>query len=279
VAEQASVQSSKQSQEAYYLAGSRAAPRAFSRRTAEQQAAFFLPHLQAGMDLLDCGCGPGSITIGLARVVAPGRAVGIDIDASQIELAQTNATDQAVANLRFETATLYALPFADRSLDAVFSHAVLTYLQDPLAALREIRRVLKPGGVAGIRVADHEGQLCAPPDLLVLRSWHIFDALIQQNGGNPFLGKQLRGLCRKAGFVKTQAGASYQCFSSEETTRQLATTFSDLLSEADYIRKVVDLGLAERAELARISQAWQAWGEHPDAFLAVAYCEVVAWKD
>ncbi|HMN31022.1 MAG TPA: class I SAM-dependent methyltransferase, partial [Caldilineaceae bacterium] len=76
-----------QSPEAYSRAGSRAAPPAFPRRTAEQQAAFLLPHLQAGMALLDCGCGPGSITIGLAKGVAPGRAVGIDIDASQIALA------------------------------------------------------------------------------------------------------------------------------------------------------------------------------------------------
>ena len=50
----------------------------YAKRSAESQAAFFLPHLRSGMELLDVGCGPGSITIGLAERVAPGRTIGFD---------------------------------------------------------------------------------------------------------------------------------------------------------------------------------------------------------
>ena len=61
------------------------------RRTVERAADFFLPHLKSGMSLLDCGCGPGSITVGLAEVVAPGEVVGIDIETSQVETARSHA--------------------------------------------------------------------------------------------------------------------------------------------------------------------------------------------
>lgn len=79
-------------------------------RTATDFAGFFLPYLQPGMRLLDCGCGPGTITIGLAAAVAPGEVVGIDLEAAQINLAQTQAAQANVTNARFEVANVYELP-------------------------------------------------------------------------------------------------------------------------------------------------------------------------
>jgi len=62
--------------------------RDYAERTAEHQAAFLLPYLQSGMDVLDVGCGPGTITLGLARAVAPGQVMGIDHDAAELEAAR-----------------------------------------------------------------------------------------------------------------------------------------------------------------------------------------------
>jgi ubiquinone/menaquinone biosynthesis C-methylase UbiE len=268
----------RQAQEAYPCAGSRAVPRYIATRTAEKQAAFLLPHLRPGMELLDCGCGPGSITVGLARYVAPGRVVGIDINPSQIELAQTSAADQSVSNLRFETADIYRLPFPDGAFDAVFSTSVLMYLSDPVAALREIQRVLKPGGVVGIRDPDHEAQLCAPPDPLLKRFWQLLDALIQRKGGNPNIGKHQRALLRQAGFTNILANASCECWSTTEATRQWADVLASMFREDTYIQQFVELDLAEPAELAEISQAWREWSEHPDAFFVDVFCETLGWK-
>lgn len=113
-----------------------------NRRTATQEAAFFLPYLEPGMHLLDCGCGPGAITTGLAQVVAPGNAVGLDIAAGQLKHGATCAQDRDLSNLHFHAGNIYRLPFPDETFDAVFVHAVLYHLQDPLSALREVYRVL-----------------------------------------------------------------------------------------------------------------------------------------
>src|SRR3712207_2477179 len=87
-------------------------------RTAEREGAFFLPYLRPGMRVLDVGCGPGTITVGLAAAVAPGEVVGVDRASRALEQARALAAERGVANVRFETADLHALPFPDAAFDA-----------------------------------------------------------------------------------------------------------------------------------------------------------------
>ena len=98
-------------------------------RSAETHAQFFLPHLRPGLRLLDCGCGPGTITRGLAARVASGEVIGVDLEASQIALAQQDPGNPA--NLRFVQAGVYALPFLAAQFDAVFSHALFEHIAEP----------------------------------------------------------------------------------------------------------------------------------------------------
>ena len=121
----------------------------FARRTGEV-AAFLAPHLRAGMRLIDCGCGPGSITADLAHAVAPGEAIGIDLREDALTHGRTLARERGIMNVTFRAASVYELPYADGSFDAAFACAVLQHLAAPLAALKEMRRVLKPEGVIGI---------------------------------------------------------------------------------------------------------------------------------
>ena len=103
--------------------------------------------------------------------------------------------------------------------------------------------------------------------------------MVRRKGGDPYRGKHQWAYLRQAGFVKIQAGASYDSYGTEETTRQLGETMAAFMREENLIQQTGELGLAEPAELEQISQAWQEWGENPDAFTAHAYCEVVGWKE
>ena len=126
------------------------------QRTAETHAGFFLSYLRPGLRELDAGCGLGTITVGLARRVAPGQVIGIDIEDSQFASAREQAERESI-NAEFRKASIYELPFESGFFDAVFSHAVLQHLRDPIAALAELRRVLQPGGFIGIRAGDMGG--------------------------------------------------------------------------------------------------------------------------
>ena len=90
------------------------------RRTADADAAFLARHLQPGMSLLDCGCGPGTITIGLADWVAPGKVTGVDLDPKRVQQATEAAEAAGAANVAFQVGDIYQLPFPDASFDAAF---------------------------------------------------------------------------------------------------------------------------------------------------------------
>ena len=134
----------------------------FTSRTADKQASWFLPYLKPGITLLDCGCSSGSITVGLAKAVEPGQVIGVDISEIDIRRAQERTAENKIQNIRFAVSNIYELDFADNSFDALFSHNVLEHLPDLHAALREMRRVLKPGGIIGIRDCDYGGLILAP---------------------------------------------------------------------------------------------------------------------
>jgi ubiquinone/menaquinone biosynthesis C-methylase UbiE len=145
---QASV--SKTRNEFYSLIDAQSQREYVETRTAAKWVGFFLPHLESGMSLLDCGCGVGSITLDLAEIVAPGQVIGLDTDSEQLEIARSQAQKRGLTNVNFEIANVYELPFADASFDAVLAHTLLIHLNDPLKALKEMRRILKPGGIVAI---------------------------------------------------------------------------------------------------------------------------------
>ena len=174
-------------------------------RTASQEAAFFLPSLRPGMRVLDLGCGPGSITVGIAEAIAPGEVVGVDLQSEQVEQARALGVARGVMNARFEVADVYRLPFPDGSFDAAFAHVVLMHLREPVRALAEMRRVLRPGGFAGVRDSDWGARLHAPATPL-LEKWYALTIRVRQcNGGDPFMGRHHRRLLLEAGFARAEA--------------------------------------------------------------------------
>lgn len=243
------------------------------RRSAEKQAAFFLPHLRPGMSLLDCGCGPGSITLGLAKRITPGTVVGVDFDPSEVERAQKLATEQGATNVQFETGNVYELPFADGTFDACFSNALLDHLSDPVAALREMQRVLKVEGVLGVRTADRDGYLFTPSHPLLVKFNEVGEQRKKDQAVSVRIGKNIRAMLREAGLVRTEASASYDCYGTVEETRGLAeAAAAGLLKE-----QASDSWWTDRTEVEAAAAAFRAWGESPDAFFAMSFCEGLGW--
>jgi ubiquinone/menaquinone biosynthesis C-methylase UbiE len=123
-------------------------------RTVENSAAYLAPRIAPGATLLDVGCGPGTLTVGLARRTSPGRVVGIDVAGSIVDRARRD-TPENVRNVEFQTADVYEMEFDADTFDVVHAHQVLQHLDDPIAALVEMRRVCKPGGIIAVRDADY----------------------------------------------------------------------------------------------------------------------------
>ena len=233
------------------------------------------------MRILDAGCGPGSITAGLAAAVAGagGEATGIDASPDAIDAARTLAQERGVANARFQVADVHALPFADASFDAAFVHAVLQHLPDPASALREIRRVLKPGGVIGVADADIEyGHMIHPSSPGLDRAMRLTVDLRRRSGGTPDAGRRLVEFLADAGFVRILPSAHADCAAGERA-RLTAGFEASYCAAPEFAEHVVALGLATGDELAEISDAWRAWGSHRGALWVRLWCQAVAWAD
>jgi SAM-dependent methyltransferase len=248
---------SRQDYERYMRARHRPA---HERRTAERWAGFLLPHLRPGMRLLDLGCGPGSITAGLAD---GRRVVGVDLDPARIGGVPVAAADAA------------ALPFPDTCFDALYANALLQHVADPPAVLREARRVACPGAVIGVGDADWGGVLMHPADPALERGQAIRGAL--RPGGYVRVGRQLRDLLLAAGFERCEARATGGADGTGDAARRLAASEASWFGAPDVVAYVVERGIADPDEMAAVASAWARWGEHPGAFAARIWVTALAW--
>ncbi len=248
-----------------------------AKREATRDAAFFVPYLTPAMHLLDCGCGPGGITVTLAALVPQGRVVGIDIEASQLDMGRREAQQRGIGNVEFHHASLYALPLADGTFDAVLAHAVLYHLAEPMKALRELWRVLKPRGVIGLRDADFDGDVYYPVHEDVDRLWNLTKRVIEHHGGDARFGRKQRRLLREAGFLNIAASASFDAFGTPEMTAGFSRYFGGVFLE-QHRQLILEEQWATEPKLAAMQNALLAWGNNPDAFHARCRCEAVGWK-
>jgi ubiquinone/menaquinone biosynthesis C-methylase UbiE len=188
------------------------------RRTAENSAAYLLPHLRPGLDLLDVGCGPGTITLDLARIVAPGRVTGVDTAVEVVAQASATASGSSpgVGNVTFAAGDVYALQLDDASFDVVHAHQVLQHLTDPVAGLREMQRVLRPGGILAVRDSDYAAFAWAPADALLDRWLDLYHAVTRRNGGEADAGRYLLGWVQRAGFRDAVATSSTWTFATPQ---------------------------------------------------------------
>jgi SAM-dependent methyltransferase len=227
------------------------------------------------MSLLDCGCGPGSLTLGFAELLAPGQIVGTEIEGSHVALATQSAKQRDLSNVRFEVADIYALPFEDASFDTVFISAVLGNLREPVRGLREAYRVLKPGGVIGIKEFDHGGDLVYPSDPVVMKYDELYRRLRLEYGHDPHGGRKIGKLLLDAGFQDLKRSASYESYGDPEGLRDSAEISIGLLSEG-WADAFMSRGWATAEEINEMYDGLRKFSTLAGAFYAYAWSEAVA---
>lgn len=259
-----------------YLHGYNEAHRAFlSTRTAAREAAFFLPFLKPGMRLLDCGCGMGALTSSLAEYLSPGEVVGIDRDTSQVEAARAWAAEKGVRNVHFETGDIQHIFYPDASFDAAFAYTVLEHVKDPLSILREMRRVLKPGGVVGIYDPDY-GCMLQTPSTPLLEELRSFMLRFSEENASPYYARHLRSYLLEAGFARTEGFA----FCVGGGNPQMARFNYEVVLKPtiENLRPwILQRGLADNDRIDACLAEAEAWSGRPDYFFALTQFAAVGW--
>lgn len=247
--------------------------RSHTWRTAANSAAFLLPSLQPGMTVLDVGCGPGTITADLAELVAPGEVRGLDYSADVIAKA---STDHQRPNLSFAQGDIYALDAADGAYDVVFAHQVLQHLSDPVAALREMRRVARPGGVVAARDSDYGAFVWSPADPVLTRWNELYHELTVRNRAEADAGRFLHRWAREAGFTQVRVSTSNWTFQTADERAWWGGLWADRVRESEFARQTLEYGLTTRVELDEIAAAFQRWSMDPDGLFIVLHGEILA---
>ncbi|MDH6181240.1 SAM-dependent methyltransferase [Microbacteriaceae bacterium SG_E_30_P1] len=247
--------------------------RSHTWRTIDNSASYLSPLLEQGQSLLDLGCGPGTITVEFADRLAPGRVVGLDAAAEVIERAVGEFSRD---NLEFVVGSAYELPFADDTFDVVHAHQVLQHVADPVAVLREMRRVTKPGGVVAAREVDYAGTFWFPL-LPGLDAWlALYDRVHRSNGGEPDAGRRLLSWARAAGFDTISTGASIWNFATPGDREWWGGMWEARVLESAFAADALAKGFATPDDLELISRAWREWADDADGWLAMPHGELIA---
>lgn len=252
--------------------------RQHSQRTADEAAAFLLPDLRPGMRLLDVGCGPGSITRGLAERLAPGEVVGLDLSAETLTAARMDAAARGLANLTYQEGSVYQIPFPDASFDVAYAHQVLQHLAKPAAALSEMLRVVRIGGLVAVREVDWATAVYWPRDPWLDRFVEVHFQTWYRNGGEPRMGRQLRALFNACPVTDLRITATVWSYATPGETTAWGHSYAERLLTSPMGERMIEYGYASRADVEAMAAAFRAWAAHPDATWMFVQAEALARK-
>jgi SAM-dependent methyltransferase len=212
----------------------------------------------------------------LADRVAPGRVVGIDSESEVIIRADGLRKTRGLANLTFSIGDVYALQFDDGRFDVVHAHQVLQHLTRPIDALRETHRVMRPGGILGVRDSDYAAFAWAPPDPRLERWMLLYHQITRRNGAEADAGRHLLGWVQRAGFTDATASSSTWTFADPESRAWWGGLWADRVRFSSFADQALEYELSDRDELDSLADAWRQWADKPDGFFAVLHGEVLA---
>ncbi|KAK2802761.1 hypothetical protein FQN51_004289 [Onygenales sp. PD_10] len=254
-------------------------------RTAENSASFLLPKLNSmeqnnpNLSLLDVGSGSGTISASFAKAIPNGHVTGVDLNPSILPRARAVAEMAGLTNIHFQQGDSHSLPFADGTFDIVFCHQLLTHISAPEAALREMLRVTKRGGVVAAREGDFETE-SVWPQLPGLAKFHSLTAdMMNGRGGTSTAGRQLLSWALKAGARRDEVTVSFSTWSFH--TQSEKNTWAQGI--IDQVRnsmgeKGLKAGLTTEDDLEEMINDWGKWAAKEDSSSAMLHGEILIQK-
>lgn len=247
-------------------------------RTIANSAAYARPYFLPGIRVLDVGSGPGTITVEIARLVSPGEVVAVEITESAAALTRAELAQNGVTNARVVTGDVHNLDFPDESFDVVHAHQVLQHVADPVAALREMGRVCRTGGVIAARDSDY-GRFDWAPRVPALDQWlTLYQEAARANGGEPDAGRYLSKWAHEAGFLEVTATESAWEYTTPQQCAWWGGMWAQRILESELAQQLLREGRASRAELEEISAAWLQWAAEPGAWYILEHNEILVHK-
>jgi SAM-dependent methyltransferase len=257
-------------------------------RNAENSAGYLLGDLRPGRNVLDVGCGTGTITIDFARRVAPGRVIGVDTEPDVISKAQDSAARLGVDNIEFVVGDAYDLCAAatavGQHVDVVHAHQLLLHLADPVAALREMLRVAGGSssdtggaGLVAARDTDYAGMIWWPPDPRLDRWLALYRAIAHDHGCEPDAGRQLLAWANAAGATRVTPSASNWLHATPERRQAWGGMWAERIVGSAIAHDAFASGRATRADLQDMAEAWREWTASADGWFLVPHGEIRAW--
>lgn len=284
--------------ESYTFGHTKAVLSSHKSRTVGNTAQFLVPYLQPSHHVLDIGCGPGTITAGFAELCHQGRVVGVDQAQSVIEEASKIHPASQWPNLTFEAGDVVSesgLPFPDSSFDIVFTSNTLIHIPDPVKAIKEAYRLVKPGGILAMREPDTVNWYPALPGLELYQRAQM--AMVRQTGA-PGLDRcrALHAWARQAGFdrEKMKVGGSVMTYATPEERQWWAGGYAGRLAADTPTGKVMraltitwpvtEEGQEEITKavgeegIEVMRRDLQRWADDVDGWFGSAHMEVLCWK-
>jgi ubiquinone/menaquinone biosynthesis C-methylase UbiE len=244
-------------------------------RTAENSAGFLIPSLEPGAKVLDVGCGPGTITVGLAGYVGDGHVIGIDAAQGVLADARAEASRCGRTNVSFAVGDVYHLDFDDGTFDVVHAHQVLQHLHDPVSALLEMRRVCRHGGVVAARDGDY-GAMFWSPDDPDMEEWRtLYRRVARSVDGEPDGGRRLPGWARQAGFTDVTVSSTSWCYSTREERSWWGDLWAERLTRSTFAHQALHHGLASEQDLERLAHAWRRWASSDEGMFVIPHGEIL----
>ncbi|CZR59542.1 probable ubiE/COQ5 methyltransferase [Phialocephala subalpina] len=242
-----------------------------SWRTVQNSAAYLIPYLKPDFKLLDAGCGPGTITVDLARFLPEGHVIGVEYSAEPLSQARTFAEQQGVKNVEFRVEDIHELPFEDGTFDVVHAHQC----PETDRTFREMERVTKKGGIVACR---ESASMTWYPQSKGLAKWYeVHMKVAGSKGSNPNSGNRIHAWAREAGFkvdgIKCTAGT--WCFASKEEREYWGGRWEKRTSESVFNKLATERGYATEEELKEIGKAWKAWEQDEDGWFTILHGEII----